>query len=195
MSKTKYVQLSDKNFLEKELKEKSIHLIAKEIGCSYSAVIYAIDRLNIQILSGKKKRRFSETRSQNVKDSIKKKYPDGRNAELAANWRGGKRRAGQKMSYVYIYSPNHPQKTLEGYVMEHRLVMEKHLGRLLDSKEIVHHKNGIKHDNRIENLELVESRGTHTKEHFKRSHITEQLWDIVNSCNHCKPLAQNLKLC
>lgn len=57
-----------------------------------------------------------------------------------------------------IYRPNHPNcrkmKSNDGRIFEHVFVMSEHLGRPLFPKETVHHKNGIRNDNRIENLEL-----------------------------------------
>ena len=66
--------------------------------------------------------------------------------------------------YTLIYIPDHPMADRTGYVLEHRVVVESFLGRCLSSSEIVHHINGDKSDNRIDNLEVV-SRATHAKIH------------------------------
>ena len=67
-------------------------------------------------------------------------------------WKGG--RLIDRNGYILIYKPNHP-RIKKNYVYEHRLVMEEYLGRYLYSWEQVHHINGIKDDNRIENLKLL----------------------------------------
>jgi len=72
--------------------------------------------------------------------------------------------------YILLWIPPDdffaPMRRLGGYVMEHRLVMAKSLGRCLQLWEIVHHKNGIRDDNRLGNLELTMNK-THATDHSK----------------------------
>jgi len=68
--------------------------------------------------------------------------------------------------YIMEYCPNHPHQQCM-YVQQHRLVMERYIGRYLTPKEVVHHINEIKTDNRIENLMLLANNGEHTKLHHQ----------------------------
>lgn len=67
--------------------------------------------------------------------------------EKTSNWKGGR----------FVNSDGYVMVIVDTckYRAEHRLVMERHLGRKLKSSEIVHHINGVKDDNRIENLEVM----------------------------------------
>ncbi len=80
----------------------------------------------------------------------------------AFNWRGGKTIF--KDGYVRIYMPTHPSAIKKTYILEHRYIMEKHIGRYLTPEDIVHHINRIKDDNRPENLKLT-TRKKHMKHH------------------------------
>lgn len=80
-------------------------------------------------------------------------------------WRGGRKK--NYAGYIQIKDRSHPFCDANGYVMEHRIKIEKKIGRFLEKKEQVHHINGIKNDNRIKNLKLFRSASDHRKEHWK----------------------------
>ena len=73
-------------------------------------------------------------------------------------WKGGRHIT--REGYVELRVPGHHNATKNGNVREHRLVMERHLGRRLKAGETVHHKNGKRDDNRLDNLELWTHRHT-----------------------------------
>jgi len=69
------------------------------------------------------------------------------------SWKGG--RSIDKNGYIWLCLPDNPNANSGGMVAEHRLVMSNHIKRALQPWENVHHINGVRNDNRIENLRIV----------------------------------------
>lgn len=94
----------------------------------------------------------------------KKGVPLDRVGDKNPSWKGGIKT--DKHGYIYIYCPEHPSARAK-YVREHRLVMEKRLGRYLTPEEVVHHIDFNKQNNNIDNLMLFETRKSHSSFHLK----------------------------
>lgn len=125
-------------------------------------------------------RKLSEATKQKLRLAKlgKKQSPEAiektRRANIALNrkgpksvkWKGGRHE--NNNGYILVMKPGHPHADRHGYVLEHRLVMEARLGHCLLPSEVVHHINGIKTDNRIENLHRYSSGGDHTGDHKRK---------------------------
>jgi len=100
-----------------------------------------------------------------------------RTGEQNPHWVGGRIR--QKNGYVKVKCPTAFESMADhqGYVLEHRIVMALHIGRPLVPSEQVHHRNGIKSDNSLDNLELMSL----------ASHLARE-----NYCKDC-PLKKEVK--
>lgn len=88
----------------------------------------------------------------------------GKRGEECPNWKGG--RKVRKDGYTLVVAPDdhpHPSDTSRGrkYILEHRLVMEQHLGRYLLPTEVIHHIDGNPRNNDISNLRLYASQSEH----------------------------------
>jgi len=119
-------------------------------------------------------------------EETKKKIGKANEREKHWRWKGGKTLHGN--GYILIKNREHPFCTNQGYVLEHRLVMEKHIGRLLKPEEVVHHINEIITDNRIENLKLLKNDSEHMKIHNKNRKLNhKKVSQIRNMYNQNKP--------
>ena len=92
--------------------------------------------------------------------------------ENNGRWKGGRFKHGS--GYIMVKAWSHPHRNNQNYVWEHRLIMEKKLGRYLKPEEQIHHINEIKDDNRIENLKLFANRSEHTKHHHPKQTICKK---------------------
>jgi uncharacterized protein (DUF1330 family) len=138
------------DFLKKNYPILSSKEIAKKLNKGASAVRMKV--INLGILNSHKE-----------KSNKSKKYSGV--IGLKTNWKGG--RIITTEGYIRVYSPEHPFKDNSGYVLEHRLIVEKFIGRYLTKEEVIHHLNEDKQDNRIENLMIFPNGKEHIKFHIK----------------------------
>jgi len=114
-----------------------------------------------KISAALKRHKRTPEHSDNISKALKAKgYIKG---DKNRGWRGGIYT--DKMGYVYSYQPEHPYCDSRNYVPMHRLIIEKHIGRYLTKSEIIHHVDGARGNNKIENLLLLPNQKAHAKYH------------------------------
>ena len=165
--KTKYVQTN-----------KSVLQVAKELGVNHKTVRRYLKKYGFeikplsQVMTGRKL--TPEHRAKVIKTLSSSGDQTGyRNHR----WKGGK--ITTSSGYTWIKNLDHPYKNSQGYVPEHRLVMEKKIGRYLEPYEHVHHLNENKTDNRIENLRIV-SPQEHATIHWKNPEARKRVSQRVS---------------
>ncbi|RQW19877.1 hypothetical protein EH196_06950 [Bacillus sp. C1-1] len=160
-------------------KKMSQRAIAFELGVSPACICMQFKKNNLDKKqhnywfedfkhSEESRRKMSNSqKGRTFSEETKKKMSEARKGfRLAGNYENFRGVRNRSDGYIQNYVPEHPNATRDGYVMEHRLVMEKCIGRYLKKDEEVHHINKNKKDNRIENLHLFASKKDHMRFHM-----------------------------
>ena len=117
------------------------------------------------------KSRFGTHLSKKHKDKISKAHT-GKSRASTPYFKG---RIYQSNGYVLLFKPEHPFSSKQNYILEHRFIAEQKLNRFLTDKEIIHHINGIRDDNRPENLHLFPNISAHRKCHSEDQSLVSNI--------------------
>ena len=123
----------------------------------------------------KKARKLGLSRDKNVAFKNRSLCQKGKKS---SNWKGGRKKTSK--GYIQVMSPNHPRADSGGYVLEHILVFERETGISVPRGCCVHHLNGNKEDNRIENL-CIMTVGAHTVMHHSGTKQNERTKALISS--------------
>lgn len=142
--------------------------IAKILNCSMSTVFNLIKKAGIPTRTAAEYPR-TPAQIESARATIRKMSGNpgaeaAHQKRLAAGHEFGGAEYKTRNGYIQVYCPEHPKAGKSKTRPKHVLVMERHLGRYLEDNEIVHHLNGIRDDNRVENL-VVMDRSEHAKMH------------------------------
>lgn len=157
-------------------KKKSMHQISEEQGIAVGTVFNYLKKYGIEsrpAMTEETKRKLSETmkgRPSHMKgkkhsEETKRKLSEAKKGKFRIHTKYGGHTKKRTDGYIAVFNPSYHSASAEGYVMEHIIIVEQHLGRYLAGNEVVHHINKIRDDNRIENLQVM-TRSEHATHHL-----------------------------
>ena len=161
-------------------KKKPMHQIARENSIAVGTVFNMMKKYDIpsrERMSHETKEKISKslkarpfTPRGTMSDYQRKRISEGKKGKYLIHSKYGGHTKKRSDGYISVYVPEHPRSNKDGYVMEHVLVMENHIGRHLTNGEIVHHKNKIRDDNRVDNLQIM-TKSEHARFHNIERHM------------------------
>lgn len=141
----------------------SIPEISKETGVAKSMVRYYVRSMGVKMRTRKEALALIKPKLSKANKGRKHIVTDETREKLSAaqfkRWEGVRKGYGEHNGYIRFTAGEHKGR------LQHIVVMEQHIGRELQPQEVVHHINGNRKDNRIENLQLM-TREDHSKLHL-----------------------------